>query len=66
MKNWVIRGLFYGTCMLIGTCLINPLFFGEELSWSRIWIRALIFYPVGLAMFYGFEEFTNKREKSRN
>lgn len=57
MKNWVIRGLFWGTFMLIFTGIVDPWIFDEPIQLSRLWIKALIFYPMGLALFLGLDKF---------
>ncbi len=61
MKNWVIRGLFWGVCMVIFTGIIDPWIFNEPLRLSRIWVRALIFIPMGLAMFFGLDRMQKEK-----
>lgn len=53
MKNWILRGLFWGIGMVLLTTFFFPWLDDEPIRWSRIWIRALLHIPMGLALFWG-------------
>ena len=61
MKNWVIRGLFYGIAMVIFTTFLCSWLDNEPMQLSRIWVRALIFIPMGLAMFFGLDRMQKEK-----
>ncbi len=61
MKTWVIRGLFWGIAMVILTTFLFPWLDNEPMQLSRIWVRALIFIPMGLAMFFGLDRMQKEK-----
>lgn len=61
MKNWVIRGLFWGIAMLLITTFLNPWLDNEPIQWSIIWFRALMFIPMGLALFLGLHKLNKSK-----
>lgn len=61
MKTWVIRGLFWGIAMVILTTFLFPWLDNEPMQLSRIWVRALIFIPMGLAMFLGLDRMQKEK-----